>query len=94
MKASIYRDVVNKHLPLCAGRELAARCAILEMRDSATFALQTAGEDAGPILWHVQNMATHYGFAPMTVEALTLLGQQLRTLSESAAQLAILERSI
>lgn len=91
LTSTAYKPIVLEHLPMCEGNELSGRCEMLKMRDQATVAMQNCGDVSGPVLEHITWLATRYGLEPMSVDALILLGSQMRNLQETASMMMIFE---
>ncbi len=87
--ADDYIPIVQKFLPLCKGKPLAARCEMLMLRDQASDSLKVANDDSAPILAQVEWLVSKYGFARIPTTQLLSISAQIRYLSEAANMLQL-----
>jgi hypothetical protein len=65
-----HRRSISIHCPNCNEMEMAARCDIAAIRDSATAAIARVSDSAGVMLGEVSRLATQAVFAPLPFERL------------------------
>lgn len=81
----VYRPIVARMCPGAIGVEAELRCSMLYLRDHATSAMRTCGDDAYQVLFLIEQIASKYALAPMPIEQLRAIRFQMQRLTACAS---------